>query len=343
GITVRYLAAQAPVRPVAARGLFDVFVDARGKRYAWSLRRLGTRRPLHAGVQVAARLRLRAPAGPGGLYVVDLRSAGHTAQALVPVSGPHRRDVLVVLPAISWQGSNPADDDGDGEPDTLGGSGTAALDRPLVPAGLPAGFDRQEGPLLSWLDHRGLRYELTTDAGLLGVTDERTLARHRGVVLAGDEHWLPEPLRRALAGYVRAGGHVASFGTDSLRRTVVLDGRRLVRPSAPATTDVFGAHLQAVIRRPISLLAFARDAVGLFAGTDGLFKGFGAFEGTASIGRGARLAAGAGEQEGRPVIVAYRLGRGLVIRTGLPEWTSRLASTPSVATVTRRIWALLSR
>ena len=89
--------------------------------------------------------------------------------------------------------------------------------------------------------------------------------------------------------------------------------------------------------------AFREDRVGLFAGTDGLFGGFHRFEQTASLEPGAQVLAGAGEEEGRPVIVAYALGNGLVIRTGLPEWSSRLTEDPNVDAVTRRAWTLLSR
>jgi hypothetical protein len=42
-------------------------------------------------------------------------------------------------------------------------------------------------------------------------------------------------------------------------------------------------------------------------------------------------------------VIAYTLGRGLVIRTGLPEWSRRLEGDLNVNLVTRRAWALLSR
>ena len=37
------------------------------------------------------------------------------------------------------------------------------------------------------------------------------------------------------------------------------------------------------------------------------------------------------------------IGKGLVIRTGLPAWSRRLDSDGNVDTVTRRAWSLLSR
>ena len=41
GVTIRRLAAAPPLAPVRAGAVATVFVDARGERYAWALRRLG--------------------------------------------------------------------------------------------------------------------------------------------------------------------------------------------------------------------------------------------------------------------------------------------------------------
>ena len=49
--------------------------------------------------------------------------------------------MLVVLPALTWQGHNPVDDNGDGLPDTLDAGVPIELDRPLAD-GLPAGLRR---------------------------------------------------------------------------------------------------------------------------------------------------------------------------------------------------------
>ena len=43
------------------------------------------------------------------------------------------------------------------------------------------------------------------------------------------------------------------------------------------------------------------------------------------------------------MVVAYSLGQGLVIRAGLPDWSTRLGNDDNVNAVTRRAWALLSR
>jgi hypothetical protein len=53
--------------------------------------------------------------------------------------------------------------------------------------------------------------------------------------------------------------------------------------------------------------------------------------------------AAAGLDDARPAVIAYRLGAGLVVRFGAPQWASQLLSRPEVGAVTRRTWALLSR
>ena len=53
--------------------------------------------------------------------------------------------------------------------------------------------------------------------------------------------------------------------------------------------------------------------------------------------------AAAGPQASQPVVVAYTLGRGLVIRSGLSQWSARLGRDANVDAVTRRAWTLLSR
>ena len=69
------------------------------------------------------------------------------------------------------------------------------------------------------------------------------------------------------------------------------------------------------------------DEIDLFAGTAGQFGGIEAFEQTLDVrgGAGAVLAAAATQETARQVIVAARFGKGLVIRTGLPEFSARRA------------------
>lgn len=344
GVTVRYLAAQAPPGPTPAGRLFTVFVDARGRPYRWRLHRLDQGRTISHGTSRSPALRLHAPRGPSGVYVVELASGANHTAAVVPVQGLGRHRVLVVLPLISWQGRNRVDDDGDGLVDTLDRDGRAGLSRPLAGGGVPVGFGANEGPLLRLLDRPQQRYDITTDVVLARPGGDRVLRGHHGVILAGIPRWLPPDVGAALRRFVSQGGRVFSPGTDALRRTVRLSGSELVRPSAGSAADVFGSTLSPLAHRRVELLA-GQDHIGLFKGGDGLFRGFNSFEETLAAGAGARVTAEAEEQgarAGAPVIVALSLGRGLVIRTGLPQWSSRIGRDANVGALTRRTWVLLA-
>jgi hypothetical protein len=354
GITVRYLAASAPAEPVKARDPLPFAVDARQQSFTWSLRRLGESQPRkRGGPKRDPRVTTSAPGGASGVYLVEARAGGRVTQ--VPVAVQARREqagtaqaprgVLVLLPAITWQGRNPVDDDGDGAPNTLDLGGPARLVRPMAGDGLPAGFTEREGPLLRWLDRTGRRYDLTTDAALNARRGPR-LTGHHGVLIAGDARWLPTRVRQDLRAFARHGGTVVSVGVDSLRRSVVVDERsRLSDPSPPRPTDLFGALLRPVVQRPTDLEIFQDDQIKLFAGTAGLLRGVPAWEETARAGREAdRLAAAVTvDPPGKTVVFAARFGRGLVIRPGFGAFTQRLATDPAVSALMARMWTLLSR
>ena len=55
----------------------------------------------------------------------------------------------------------------------------------------------------------------------------------------------------------------------------------------------------------------------------------------------AALSSGKDPREIRPALSATQLGKGVVIRVGLPEWTSRARKTGNVAQVTRNIVDIL--
>ena len=341
GITVRYLGAQVPSEPLRSGEVGEVFVDARGKRYRWRLRRIGATRTVAAGTADSARLRLRAPGGAPGVYVLSLSAAGHVYRTPLAVAASKVTEpVLLVLPAISWQGRNPVDDTGKGIPDTLTTTGTARLERPFAGDGVPLGFTAQEGPLLTWLQRHGIGYDVTTDAALLAGHGPRPFD-HRGVVLAGEPEWMPATLGVSLRRFVARGGRVLSLGTDALRRGVRVQGGELDHATPPQASDLFGSRIKPIEHRQVELLTYL-DRIGLFSPTAGSISGYDAFEQTTSTGRG-KLAAAAGEQAGQPVVLAYRMGKGLVIRTGLTNWSRHLGSDQETAAVTRRMWTLLSR
>ena len=338
GVTVRYLAGQGPPRAVQAGTRVTVFVDSRRRPYRWRLHRLGQTETLVRGRSRRPLLRVRVPRRPSGVYLLELRAGFHRAKVPIAVNGPGRQRVLLVLPLVSWQGFNPVDDDGDGLPNTLTRGGPARIVRPFAGRGEPPGFARNESPLLRLLDRPRKRYDLMYD-NQLATRSQAFLSRYRGVVLAGNARWLEPRVAARLRRYVRGGGRVFSLGTESLRREVRLRRGELVRPTGESTFDVFGARIEPVADRRIDLLA-GDDGIGLFAGGDGAFPDFDGYEETRDPGEGARVVSSAQDAAGRRVIVAVRIGRGLVIRTGLPTWTQRTRN-PNVSALTRRALEIL--
>jgi hypothetical protein len=370
GITVRSLAAQPPLRPVTAGDKAEFFVDARQRAYRWAVRRVGAKRPVRRGKVAggpAKPLRVRAPRGTSGLYFLELQSGRSNTSVPFLVQAKERADLLIVVPAITWLGTDPVDDPPllDGIPDTLDRPGGGRVRWPRVFAaedGLPNGIKREVTPLLRWLDGNGIRYDLTSDLDL-ALSENPRASDRKGVLLAGSERWVTRPLARRLRRYVEDGGHLASFGTDTLRRGVTLrtngpeTSGELLRPTQPSPQDPFGATLEAVRRAdaPVGISQLAGDpSYGLFTGSDGTLDGFSAFE-ESPPQDGAKVLAALGEPpeepdpdapatetapEERYALTALGLGKGLVIRVGLPQWPQRL-DDPEVAQITSNIVALL--
>jgi hypothetical protein len=251
-----------------------------------------------------------------------------------------------VLPVMTWQGRNPVDDDGDGRPDLLDDGLPVRVGRVYAGDGLPAGFAQRDAPLLAWLARTGRRFDVTTDVALAAGIGPQ-IAGHKGVLLPSDVRWLPDALQRRLRSFVRRGGTVASLGLDSLRRQVRLTPRgRLIDPTPPAPTDLFGARLGPLQRAPQAVtLTEAADRIELFAGTTGELAGFRTLEPLASPGGQERLLASAVTEAGRAAITAARFGRGLVLRYGLPDLATRLTrdETDPPTALMARTWTLLSR
>jgi hypothetical protein len=244
-----------------------------------------------------------------------------------------------VLPALTWQGRNPVDDDGDGLPDTLDAGGPIELTRPLA-HGLPAGF-ADEAALLTFLDQAHLRYDLTTDVGLIDGVGP-ALAGHSGVVLAGTERWIPDSLGSALRSYVQRGGHLLSLGIDALRRGVTVAGGRALHPTSPRATDALGARPSRLVtgnRAPIKVLS---DRLGIFSGTSGALRGYGSYEPIASVAPPAQILSAAGTTTSAPGIVGFRLGQGIVVYIGLPGFGSSLARNLDAQALVTRLWSVLS-
>ena len=342
GVTVRYIAAQPPLRPVPAGSLATVYVDARQQPYRWALRRVGSKTIVAKGSGSSFTLNVRLPAGRAGMYQLALRAGGYRTVVPVVASVPavsHQPRVLVVLPALTWQGLNPVDDNGDGLPNTLDAGGPITLNRPF--AGFPAGAVDEAG-ILAYLDDSHRSYDVTTDIGLLQGFGP-TLEGHSGVILAGSERWLPTSLQSTLRAYVENGGNVASFGTDSLRRSVTVHGERAFRPTQPSAIDALGAQPGPVVVHSAGLITvIPPDRLGIFSQTSGAFPGFDSYQPIRSVAAPGQIESKAGATTNAPSIVGYRLGRGVVVDVGLVGFGSKLAHNVDAQELVDGIWKLLS-
>lgn len=343
GITVRYLAAQPPMTatPAGTRALVEV--DARQHRYFWALRRAGTRSVLGSGSAQAVRLPVRLPGGGPGLYELALRWGAH--RTVVPLVASAARGatasrVLVVLPALTWQGRNPVDDDNDGIPNTLIDGQPIRLARPLVD-GLPAGFT-DEAALIAHLRTVHLPFDLTTDLGLLQNVGP-VLSAHRGVVLAGDERWLPESFGSTLSTFVQGGGHVLSLGIGSLRRSVVVSAGQAMDPGPPRPTDFLLARPGRLVSVSGALIVAGQDGLHIFRGTSGVLRGFSSSQPILAVTPPAAILSQAGTGTAQPSVVGYRLGRGDVVDVGLPGFGSSLRHNLDAAELLASVWSLLGR
>ncbi len=340
GVTVRYLAAQPPLDPVAAGSDASVYVDSRQRPYTWTLHRVGARRGTIRGAGRAYTVTVHLPASKAGLYVLGLHSGPfRTAVPIVAhATQPGSERILVVLPALTWQGLNAVDDDGDGIPNTLEAGGPISLNRPLA-GGLPPGF-ADEAALLAYLDRAHLHYDLTTDLGLIDGVGP-ALKGHAGVVLAGAERWLPPSLGTELRAYVTGGGHLLSIGGDSMLRGVHVSGDQASNPSAPASADVLGARPGPPVAHSHDLITVLRDGLGIFTTTSGALTGFPAFSTIARVdGPGQELSA-AGTSDSTQSIVGYRLGNGIVVDVGLDGFGASLHHDVDTQELIARLWKVL--
>jgi flagellar hook assembly protein FlgD len=370
GVTVRALAVQPPVGPVRAGDLAAFSVDARGRSYAWRVRRLGTSRPalVNRRPKRGTTLLIRAPKGPSGVYLLEVSS--HGANTAVPFAvqsrdPPKPGRLLVVLPVMTWLGLDPVDDalTRDGLPDTFTNGRPVTYPRLYAYAGgLPAGFADDVAPLLVWLDRNHIAYDLTTDLAL-SLGDGPTVQQRKGMLFAGVPQWVSRGLARRLRRYVAAGGRIALFGPRAMRAGVTVGDHQLTRPTVLGPTDAFGARLANVrrlppgpagIRPPLSVL-LDDVGLGLLEGFSGQLGGFTKVEELISPGAHGEVVARVGEaltdQEAaqaeaqnktprpeRAALSATRDGKGLIIRIGLPEWVPRLAAgDAAVGQITRNV------
>jgi hypothetical protein len=352
GVSVRSFTLSGPLEVIPAGSSATLEVGPIDRSLDFVMSRYGDPEPIRRGGRIGGRFRVHVPSDARtGLYLVRVRAGRHRAVWPLAVAGlPQSRRAaerprpLVVLPAMSWQGLNPVDDDLDGFADTLPDRRPVGLTRPFRGGGLPPRFSAEVGPLLRYLDREGLAYDLTTDVSL-ARGEGPALGNAPGVALAGSALWLPEALMGRLRDEVSDGLRVASFGADALRRTVRLRGDRLVRPSGRRPVDAFGEGT-ALLRTSSAPLTVFEDGLGLFEDLDAFFGDFTVFEESAGLPTESRRIATAGRDPRSPAFVVFGLGGGLVIRTGTPQWARELEEarlSEEVPAVTNRIWRLLAQ
>jgi hypothetical protein len=340
GVSVRYLAAEPSLDAVPAGSRATVLVDSRQRPYRWSLLRIGARKPVASGRSRGYALHVPVSPARAALYELTLQSGPHSTSVPLVARASRSGPVLVVLPGLTWEGLNPVDDDGDGVPDTLSNGQTVELRRPFVD-GLPVGLADEAG-LLSYLDSSHHSYDLNTDLGLIDRVGP-ALARHRLVILAGTEEWLPKSLMTALRSYVAGGGHLLSLGVGSLLRTVGITASDAHSPAPPSATDALGARPRPLVTHNGEFIGVLTDGLGIFSTTSGVFSGFGSYQPFAPTVSGEQVASEAGVSSTSPSIIGYRLGRGMVVDIGLPGFGSRVGRDLDAKELINQVWTVLTR
>jgi hypothetical protein len=350
GVSVRRFTLRGPLSAVTAGGFAHLEVGPVDRSFDWVVSRLGDPKAVLHGGRVGGRFRIRIPSKTRtGVYLVRVRAGKQRARWPLAVAGlPPKRArgrarPLVVLPALTWQGLNRVDDDADGFEDRLPFARAVRVDRPFAGGGLPQRFDAEVSPLLRWLDRERLAYDLTTDLAL-ARREGPALGNAPGVVFAGSELWVPEQLMERLRDYVADGGRVAAFGADSFRRTIELRGDSARNPSRPRRENAFGEQTELLRTSPAPLTVF-EDGLGLFEDVSSFVGEFTVFEVSRNLPPGSRRMTAAGRDAGQPAFLALRLGEGIVLRAGTPQWARELeesALSLELPQVTKRIWRILS-
>jgi hypothetical protein len=348
GVSVAYFTLTGPLVPVRAGAIARFAVGPLPRPTRWRLAKYGRGGTIRSGVSHGSTIAVRIPRdADADVYSLAAAAGGRRATwPLVVSNSGGAAPVLVVLPAMTWQGQNALESNRDGWPDTLDAGDAVPLARPFLHGRPPGSIASLTVPALEYLARIRANYDLTTDVAL-AAGKQPAIEGHNGILLAGSQRWLTPRLFLQLRSFVRGGGTVVSFGEDALRRGVELQKGLLTDPSRRRRVDVFGERTTP-FTSPDGPLVLAQDKLGLFTGSDGFIGSFTRFERSDGLDpKAAMLAEGSRppgpNDPGKPDFVAYSFGRGLVIRTGTDQWASALASSPEVANATRRMWTLLSR
>jgi hypothetical protein len=361
GVSVRSFTLRGPLTVVRAGRVARLEVGPVDRSFDFVLSRFGDPRPLRRGGRVGGSFRVGIPRDAvTGLHLVRVRAGRQRAVWPLTVSGRAQTKAaanrgpkpvsgvgagglpLLVLPALTWQGLNPVDDDADGFADTLRDSRAVRLDRYFASAGYPPRFAAEVAPLIRWLERERLGYNLTTDISL-ARGEPPLIGDASGIAFGGSELWLPRPLMGRLREFVAEGGRIASFGAESFRRSVRLDGDLARDPSRARPANAFGERT-ALLETSLAPLGVFEDELGLFEGLSEFIGEFREFEVSRGLAQEAEALTTAGRDPGEPAFMAFRLGDGWFLRTGSPQWSGQLeeaALSIEVPQVTKRIWRRL--
>ena len=173
-------------------------------------------------------------------------------------------------------------------------------ERPFAGGELPPRFRSEVSPLLRFLDRERLPYDLTTDLSL-ARREGPAIGNAPGVAIAGTALWLPRRVRDRLLEEVKEGGlAVASFGRESLRRTVALDGERAAQPQpAAARRPLRRAHQHLRVRPAGAPARGVRPPGPVRAGRRSCSASSRVFERSDRLPPDAELLTSAGREEGR--------------------------------------------
>jgi hypothetical protein len=339
GVTVRYLAAQSPQAAVPAGKRAGIGVISAGKRYQWTIRKVGETKSRSRGESARPILRPKMPTGPSGLFVLETRIGGRTAQATVLTQAAAKQKVLVVVPQTSLVGEMLVDDNGDGSPDTLSRGVNVQTGRVPVSPELAPDMSEHIAPLLLALDRKDRRYDLTTDLAL--ARDEGpTLKGHSGVILAGTASYVDGQLQKKLVTWVKRGGRLWIAEPESLRRSVKVTADAAVDPTQASRLDPFGFELGPL--QQVTGVVQTGDRAKLLRGTDGRFDGSLTVEPILRTPTGGTVLAEATTPGGGQIVLAaVTVQRGVVIRSGISGLGANSLRDPDSREFVTRLWGFL--
>jgi len=277
---------------------------------------------------------VRVPAKARGVILLTVAGGGSRVSVPVGISSG-KADLLLVLPAIRWQGLAPVDGDGDGLPDLINLGRPAAVNRlmPALNGGLP-GWGAHVLPLLKVMAQSGIRADVTTDIALSEGKGPK-ISSYKGVVLAGEETWLPAGVLKGIRTRVLGGKRVLDLGLDSLRRTIQLRNGVISSPGKPTAADALGG-VRAPAQAQATYQLTWKDSIGLFSTTGGRIFAPPGWSGTAEVQPPGALVAAAGPEAGIAGVAAWKLGKGIYIRPGIPNLAANALVGPTSLELLKR-------